>query len=76
VVRWLLCEATWKSIAKSPALKSFYERVKNGDVKRKKIAIVATGRKLLSIMRAMLNTGELFNERLVLTHCTKLDKAS
>ena len=76
VVRWLLCEATWKSIRKSPSLKRFYERVVNGDVKRKKIAIVATGRKLLSIMRAMLNTGELFNEKLVLTHCTKLDKAA
>ena len=48
----------------------------NGDVKRKKIAIVAVGRKLLSIMRAMLKTGELFNESLVLTHCTQLEKAA
>ena len=76
VVRWLLCEAAWKSIRKSPSLKRFYERVMNGDAKRKKIAIVATVRKLLSIMRAMLHTGELFNERLVLTHSTKLDKAA
>jgi transposase len=76
VVRWLLCEAGWKSIAKSPALRSFYERVMHGDPKRKKIAIVAVGRKLLSIMRAMLKTGELFNEKLVLTHSTELDKAA
>jgi transposase len=76
VVRWLLCEAAWKSIRKSPSLKKFYERVMNGDAKRKKIAIVATGRKLLSIMRAMLMTGELFNEKLVLTHCSQLDKAA
>jgi transposase len=76
VVRWLLCEAAWKSVRKSPSLKCFYERVMNGDAKRKKIAIVATGRKLLSIMRAMLTTGELFNEKLVLTHCTQLDKAA
>ena len=76
VVRWLLCEAAWKSIRKSPSLKRFYERVMKGDSKRKKIAIVATGRKLLSIMRAMLTTGELFNEKLVLTHCTELDKAA
>jgi transposase len=34
--------------------------------KRKKIAIVATARKLLSVMRAMLMTGEVFNENLVL----------
>ncbi len=76
VVRWLLCEAAWKSIRKSAALKSFYERVMNGDVKRKKIAIVAVCRKLLSIMRAMLTTGELFNEELVLMHCTEIEKAA
>ena len=76
VVRGLLCEAAWKSIRKSASLKSFYERVMNGDVKRKKIAIVAVCRKLLSIMRAMLTTGELFNEKLVLKHCTEIDKAA
>jgi transposase len=76
VVRWLLCEAAWKSVRKSPALKRFYERIMNGDAKRKKIAIVAVSRKLLSIMRAMLTTGELFNEVLVLTHCSDVDQAA
>jgi len=76
VVRWLLCEAAWKSIRKSASLKHFYERVMNGDIKRKKIAIVAVCRKLLSIMRAMLTTGELFNEELVLRHCGEIDKAA
>jgi len=76
VVRWLLCEATWKSIAKSTVLRSFYERIYNNDPKRRKIAIVATSRKLLSIMRAMLKTGELFNEELVLKHCTELNKVA
>lgn len=76
VVRWLLCEAGWKSIGKSKALRSFYERVMGGDIKRKKIAIVAVCRKLLSIMRAMLIGGELFNEELVLRHCGKIDKAA
>ena len=76
VVRWLLCEAAWKSIRKSDSLKTFYERVMNGDIKRKKIAIVAVCRKLLSIMRAMLTTGELFNEELVLRHCGEKDKAA
>lgn len=71
VVRWLLCEAAWKAISKSSALRSFYERVKNGDNKRKKIAIVAVCRKLLSIMRAMLASGELFNEELVLKEVEK-----
>jgi len=76
VVRWLLCEAAWKSIRKSASLKRFYERVMNGDNRRKKIAIVAVCRKLLSIMRAMLTTGELFNEELVLRHCGEIDKAA
>lgn len=76
VVRWLLCEAAWKTIRKSPALRRFYERVMGGDVKRKKIAIVAVCRKLLSIMRAMLATGELFNENLVLRHSMEVDQAA
>ena len=45
---------------------AFYERVRHGQDKRKKIAIVATARKMLSIMRAMQQTGECFNEKLVL----------
>jgi len=76
VVRWLLCEAAWKSIRKSPSLKRFYERVMHGDVKRKKKAIVAVCRKLLSIMRAMLTTGEMFNEGLVLRRDDSLEHAA
>jgi transposase len=69
VVRWLLCESSWKVIRKSSAMRAFYERVKAGQGGRKKIAIVAVCRKLLSIMRAMLETGELFNEELVCREC-------
>ena len=65
VVRWVLCESGWKVIRYSKALKGFYDRVKAGQNGRKKIAIVAVCRKLLSIMRAMLLTGEMFNEELV-----------
>jgi len=65
VVRWLLCESSWKVIRKSKGLRSFYERVIAGQKSRKKVAIVAVCRKLLSIMRAMLKSGELFNEELV-----------
>lgn len=66
VVRWLIVESAWRATRKSPSLKAFYERVLHGQEKRKKIAIVATARKMLSIMRAMLITGEVFNEQLVL----------
>jgi len=65
VVRWLLVESVWRAIQKSPALKAFYERIVGGQNQRKKVAVVATARKLLTIMRAMLRTGELFNEQLV-----------
>ena len=61
VVRWLICESSWVAIRKSKGLRAFYERVKCGQDGRKKIAIVAVSRKLLSIMRAMLTTGEFFN---------------
>jgi transposase len=65
VVRWVICESSWKVIRKSKGLRAFYERVMGGQKGRKKIAIVAVSRKLLSIMRAMLLSGELFNEELV-----------
>ncbi len=65
VVRWLIVESAWRAVLKSPALRGFYERVMNGQAGRKKVAIVAVARKVLGIMRAMLITGELFNESLV-----------
>lgn len=69
VVRWLLCESGWKVIRKSGAMRGFYERVKCGQENRKKIAIIAVCRRLLAIMRAMLRTGELYNEKLVGREC-------
>jgi len=69
VVRWLIVESSWRVIKKSPAFRAFYERVMCGQKNRKKIATVAVARKLLSIMRAMQMTGELFNEELVCREC-------
>ena len=66
VVRWLITESTWRAVRQSPALREFYQRVLRGQAKRKKIAIVATARKMLSVMRAMQMSGEVFNEKLVL----------
>jgi len=66
VVRWLLVECAWRAIRTSPSLRAFYERVLGGQKKRKKIAIVAVARKLLSVMRAMLLSGSVFEEHLVL----------
>lgn len=69
VVRWLIVEAAWRVIKKSPSLRAFYERVVGRQQQRKKIAIIAVARKLLTIIRAMLTTGELFNEQLISKHC-------
>jgi transposase len=65
VVRWLVGESAWRVIKQSPSMKSFYEKTLAGQPKRKKIAIVAVARKLLTIMRAMMLSGELYNEELV-----------
>lgn len=69
IARWLIVESAWRVIKKSPSLRAFYDRVMSGQKSRKKIAAVAVARKLLSIMRAMQLTGELFNEQLVCREC-------
>jgi transposase len=66
VVRWLAVESAWRAVKKSPALARFFRRVQRGQPQRNKIAIVATARKMLSVMRAMLTSGEVFNEESVL----------
>jgi len=62
VVRKLLCEAAWRGIRSSPALKSYFERVTHGDPDRRKIALIATAHHLLRCMGAMLRTGEVWDE--------------
>ncbi len=65
VVRWLVGESAWRVVKQSPAMRHFYERTLAGQPGRKKIAIVAVARKLLTIMRAMMLSGELYNEALI-----------
>ena len=62
-VRKLLCEAAWQGIRRSPALKSFFERVTGGEADRRKIALVATAHHLARAMAAMLRSGETWRER-------------
>jgi transposase len=64
-VRWYLNQSCWRALRGSPALKAFFERVQHGQPDRKKIALVALMRKMVTIMYAMLKTGETFNEKLV-----------
>jgi len=74
VVRWLVAESAWQVIKKSPSMKGFYERVMAHQPSRKKIAVVAVMRKLFGIMRAMLMTGEFYNEDLVCRECSQNPK--
>ena len=61
-MRWLICEAAWQGVNRSPTIRSFHNRVMNGDPDRRKIALVATGHYLLRVMAAMLRSGELWRE--------------
>ena len=61
-VRWLLCEAAWQGVNRSPTIRAFHNRVINGDPDRRKIALVATAHYLLWVMAAMLRSGELWRE--------------
>lgn len=62
VVRKFLCEASWRGIRSSPALRAFFDRIVRSDPDRKKIALVATAHHLARIMGAMLRTGECWRE--------------
>ena len=60
IVRWMLTEAAWQGVRRSPAIRAFYERVRREDPERGKIALVATAHFLLRAMMAMLRTGEVW----------------
>jgi transposase len=62
-VRRLLVEAAWQGVRKSPTIRRFFERVQGGDPDRKKIAIVATAHYLARVMLAMLQSGEVWQEK-------------
>ena len=62
VVRKLLCEACWRGIGKSPALRAYFDRVMGDDPDRKKIALVALAHHLARVMGAMLRSGECWRE--------------
>lgn len=60
VVRWLIVEATHVVIRRNPELRAYFDRVWRGRRDRYKKAIVATGRKLLTIAFAMLRDQTVF----------------
>ena len=57
-VRRLLTEAAWQGVRRSPRLRSYFERISQGNRERRKIALVATAHYLVRVMVAMLRSGE------------------
>lgn len=65
VVRWVLVEASHQVVARCPALRGFFARIHRGKRDRRKKAVVATGRKVLSIAYGMMRTQTTFDPSLV-----------
>ena len=61
VVRWVLVEATHQVVLRCPAFRAFFERIVRGKPDRRKRAIVAVARKLLTIAFAMWRDGTPFD---------------
>jgi transposase len=59
-VRWLVTQAAWQGVRRSPEIRAYFERIQGGDPQRKNIALIATTHYLLRVMHAMLRTGELW----------------
>ena len=62
VARRLSAEAAWPAIRWSPAVRAFFERVRRGDPRRRKVAPVATSHYLARVMWAMLRRGAVWQE--------------
>ena len=65
VVRWVLVEASHQVVARCPALRGFFARIHRGKKDRYKKAVVATGRKVLSIAYGMMRTQTAFDPSIV-----------
>ena len=60
LLRTLLVEVSWLGL-REPWMREIYNKIKRGDKKRSKVAIVALARKLLVICWAMLKNGTTFD---------------
>jgi len=60
--RKYLVEAAWQAVRRSPTVRARYERILDGQRRRRKIALVAVARWLVRCMQAMLRTGEAWHE--------------
>lgn len=65
VVRWVLVEAIHQVVRRCPVFAAYFEQIVRGKPERRKRAVVATGRKLLTIAFAMLRDQVPFDPRRV-----------
>ncbi len=61
VVRWVLVEAVHQVVRRCGVFRAFFDRIARGKKERKKKAIVAVARKLLTIVFALWRDGTPFN---------------
>jgi len=62
-LRKLLVEASWRAVAKDPAMEAFFQRVTGGKPERRKVALIAVAHKLARVMLAMLRDGCVYEKR-------------
>jgi transposase len=60
--RRLLTEAAWQGVRKSPTIRSYFERITQGNKQRNKIAIIAVSHYLSRVMWGMLKSGTGWRE--------------
>jgi transposase len=60
LLRWVLVEASWQAVRRSPHWREIYERLKQRRGSRR--AIVAIARRLLEVMMALLRSGQAYRE--------------
>lgn len=61
VVRWVLVEAAHQAVRRCTVFRAYFDRLCRGRKDRRKKAIVAVGRKLLTIAFAMMRDGKTFD---------------
>ena len=61
VVRWVLIQASYQTIRRCPGMRQFFARIHRGKKDGRKKAVVAVGRKLLTICYAMLRDQRPFD---------------
>lgn len=65
VVRWVLIQAAHQTIRRCPGMREFFTRIHRGKKDGRKKAVVAAGRKLLTICYAMLRDQKPFDPSLI-----------